>query len=85
MYDGYPVLRFLYQHNYKLKPFMRGQKILELKLKGHNVYYRDTFNFLAFPLSKFAESFGLLSTKGHFPILLNGKTDFEGGLFPEKK
>jgi hypothetical protein len=48
---------------------MNGQKIMCMKVEG--MTWLDSLNYLAMPLRKLPEVFGLVSEKSRFPHLFN--------------
>ncbi len=85
-FDGHFVLRELIKKKEKIQPIMNGLKIISIKMD--RVVFLDTLNFIAIPLAKFPDAFGLDkdSEKLTYPYLFNtfDNETYEGPM-PDKK
>ncbi len=83
-FDSYPVLHFFYERSMLPTPILKGQKCLQLIYKPSRLIFRCSYNFFPFRLTDFTKAFGLNSSKGYFPYLLNkeGNEDYVGK-FPD--
>jgi hypothetical protein len=62
---------------------LKGQKIMTMNVRGCNVWFVDSFNFLPMALAKLPAAFDLkVGNKGYFPHLFNikGNEDYVGEL-----
>lgn len=86
-YDGHFLLEWLLKNREAPEIVAAGSKFFKLKIKGrsatkrqtngirlppiNNLTVLDSFLFAPIGLSKFAQTFGLQTTKGYFPVLAN--------------
>lgn len=67
-FDGCFILQYMAENGIKPVPILSGLKIMALEVKGLNIRFIDSLNFLPMPLASFEKAFGLQSCeKGHFP------------------
>jgi hypothetical protein len=57
LFDGHFVIKELIKKKQKFQPVMNGLKIICIRID--RVVFLDTLNFIAIPLAKFPEAFGL--------------------------
>ncbi len=83
-FDSYPIIHYFYGWSMLPQLLLRGQKCLQLVYSPCKLIFRCSYNFFNFPLADFTKGFGLKSSKGYFPFLLNTNEgeNYEGD-FPD--
>ena len=87
-YDFIPIISWLEKYGIRpSKVTWIGNKIVFMKLPQYNIRFVDSISLIAnTPLSSFAETFGLTSTKGDFPHFFNKPENYGYiGPYPDKK
>jgi hypothetical protein len=73
-FDGVLLLREMLNRNTIPDCILRGQKVMTMRVRGCNIRFVDSYNFLPMGLAKLPGAFGLeIGEKGYFPHLFNVK------------
>ena len=70
-YVAHFILSYLITNGEYPKILANGGKLLEMKIKTHNVNLIDSCSFIAMPSSRFSDTFNIPHTKGTLPHMFN--------------